>query len=70
MAIPPAHCENKEKFNYFASMNKLYVDIRAKKYDNSDICVLSMGMSSDYEMAIAAGSNTVRIGTAIFGPRQ
>jgi len=70
MAIPPAHCENREKFNYFASMNKLYVDIRAKKYDNSDICVLSMGMSSDYEMAIAAGSNTVRIGTAIFGPRQ
>ena len=30
---------------------------------------LSMGMSDDFEVAIAAGSNCVRIGTAIFGPR-
>lgn len=31
--------------------------------------VLSMGMSGDYEVAIACGSTHVRIGTAIFGPR-
>ena len=31
---------------------------------------LSMGMSGDYPAAIAAGSNLVRVGTAIFGPRQ
>ena len=31
---------------------------------------ISMGMSHDYPLAIAAGSNLVRIGTAIFGPRQ
>lgn len=31
---------------------------------------LSMGMSDDFEEAIAAGSNCVRIGTAIFGPRN
>lgn len=31
---------------------------------------LSMGMSGDYEAAIAEGSNLVRIGTAIFGPRR
>ncbi|KRP12057.1 MAG: alanine racemase [Sphingobacteriales bacterium BACL12 MAG-120813-bin55] len=31
---------------------------------------LSMGMSSDYELAIAAGSNMVRIGTLLFGPRN
>lgn len=30
---------------------------------------LSMGMSSDFEMAISEGSNMVRVGTAIFGPR-
>ncbi len=29
---------------------------------------LSMGMSGDYDRAIAAGSNLVRLGTAIFGP--
>jgi len=31
---------------------------------------LSMGMSGDIEMAIAAGSTMVRVGTAIFGPRN
>ncbi|MCE5272726.1 YggS family pyridoxal phosphate-dependent enzyme [bacterium] len=31
--------------------------------------ILSMGMSSDYEIAIAEGANMVRVGTAIFGPR-
>jgi PLP dependent protein len=31
---------------------------------------LSMGMSDDFEAAIAAGSNCVRIGSAIFGPRS
>lgn len=31
---------------------------------------LSMGMSGDYEAAIAAGATLVRVGTAIFGPRQ
>ncbi len=32
--------------------------------------VLSMGMSHDYRLAIECGSNLVRIGTAIFGPRE
>jgi len=30
---------------------------------------LSMGMSADFDAAIAAGSTMVRVGTAIFGPR-
>jgi uncharacterized pyridoxal phosphate-containing UPF0001 family protein len=30
---------------------------------------LSMGMSKDFEAAIAEGSTMVRIGTALFGPR-
>ena len=70
MAIPPADASEREKYNYFDAMRKLYVDMRAKKYDNSDVYILSMGMSRDYETAILAGSNTVRIGTAIFGPRN
>jgi len=32
--------------------------------------ILSMGMSDDYEIAIEEGSNMVRVGTAIFGPRE
>ena len=70
MTVPPI-CENKLQIsNYFDEMYKLYVDIRAKKYDNTDIYVLSMGMSGDYEEAIQAGSTMVRVGSAIFGPRK
>ena len=32
--------------------------------------ILSMGMTSDFEVAIEEGSNMIRIGTAIFGPRE
>jgi len=35
-----------------------------------DFDCLSMGMSGDFELAIAEGSNMVRVGTAIFGPRS
>lgn len=38
--------------------------------DLQDFSILSMGMSSDYEIAIDCGATLVRIGTAIFGPRE
>lgn len=34
-----------------------------------DICALSMGMSGDYRLCIDAGSNMIRLGTAIFNKR-
>ncbi len=68
MAIPPAGDVKKTKY-YFEKMYKIYVDIRAKKYDNSIMRILSMGMSADFEEAIMSGANTVRVGTAIFGTR-
>jgi pyridoxal phosphate enzyme (YggS family) len=37
--------------------------------NNNDFTILSMGMSGDYKIAMEAGSNMVRIGTAIFGVR-
>lgn len=70
MAIPPANAEKNEIRNYFNLMYKLFVDIRGKKYDNVNMSFLSMGMSGDYEDAILAGSNIVRIGTLIFGSRD
>ncbi len=47
-------------------MQKLFVDIRDKRIDNINVYILSMGMSSDYEIAIACGSNMVRVGSLIF----
>ena len=69
MAIPPNVELDPKNSVYFEKMRNLYVDIRAKKYDNNSIEILSMGMSGDFETAIACGSNMVRIGSAIFGPR-
>ena len=69
MTIPPI-CEDEETLNeYFSKMHKIFIDIRDKKLDNKNICILSMGMSGDYEAAVRNGSNLVRVGSAIFGPR-
>lgn len=70
MAIPPAQENPAESMPYFEKMFNLYVDIRRKKYDNIKMDVLSMGMSSDFEYAIKAGATMVRVGSAIFGPRN
>ena len=70
MAIPPI-CQNpKENHKFFQEMYNLAVDITAKKYDNVWVDILSMGMSDDFRDAIACGSTMIRIGTAIFGPRN
>ena len=70
MTIPPFDADQAQLKKYFEKIYKLYVDIKGKKGNNSiDINLLSMGMSSDYELAIECGSNMVRIGTSLFGVR-
>lgn len=70
MAIPPVSTYPGENLQFFSEMLKLFIDIRGKKYDNVSMEHLSMGMSDDYADAIACGSTMVRVGTAIFGPRN
>ena len=70
MAIPPISQNPGDNRKYFARMENLFVDIARKKYDNVTMVCLSMGMSDDFEDAIAEGSTMVRIGTAIFGARN
>lgn len=70
MAIPPISLEKGANRAYFAKMYKLYVDNSVKKYDNISMDFISMGMSGDFEDAIAEGSNMVRVGSAIFGQRE
>ena len=69
MAIPPISNSASENRVYFARMRQLFIDNSAKKYDNISMDFLSMGMSGDFEDAIAEGSNMVRVGSAIFGAR-
>ena len=70
MAIPPISYNSGENLKFFQKMFQLSVDIKAKIEDNVMVDCLSMGMSGDYEDAIAAGSTMIRVGTAIFGARN
>jgi pyridoxal phosphate enzyme (YggS family) len=70
MAIPPAGAPEAETMHYFSKMNEYFVDTKSKRMDNVAMDYLSMGMSADYALAIRAGANLVRIGTALYGPRN
>lgn len=70
MTVAPIVENSEDARVYFRKMNKLFVDIRDKSYDNIDMEYLSMGMTNDFEVAIEEGANLVRVGTAIFGKRN
>ena len=67
MAIPAPHPELTLRRASFRAMRTLFEALQAK-YAGVD--TLSMGMSDDFELAIAEGATMVRIGTALFGPRS
>lgn len=70
MAIPPICQDATKNDKFFQEMYRIGVDIKAKKYDNVLVDIMSMGMSDDYESAIRCGSTMIRVGTAIFGTRD
>ncbi|MBK9175395.1 MAG: YggS family pyridoxal phosphate-dependent enzyme [Flavobacteriales bacterium] len=53
----------------FEGLARLYHELRPMAPDPDSFTTLSMGMSADLDLAIAAGSNMVRVGTALFGER-
>ena len=69
MAIPPVQQEEHGNLPYFQEVARLYIDISRRLYHNG-FKYLSMGMSDDFEDAIAACANVVRVGSAIFGARN
>ena len=69
MTIPPADADRDANMRYFDKVRALYVDINTKLFHN-ELKYLSMGMSGDYEDAIANGATMVRVGSAIFGARH
>ena len=66
MAIPEPHEDPERRRAAFAAMHALYEALRA---EHPAVDTLSMGMSDDFELAIAEGATMVRVGTALFGPR-
>lgn len=69
MCVAPICEKDAEIRSIFSNMHRMFIDIGAKKIDNINMNILSMGMSGDYENAILEGANLVRIGSAIFGAR-
>ena len=67
MTMLPLDVSEKQATAFFKEMRALYDGFKAQGYPFTN---LSMGMSGDYLTAINNGSNTIRLGTAIFGKRN
>ncbi|MGI9259084.1 MAG: YggS family pyridoxal phosphate-dependent enzyme [Gammaproteobacteria bacterium] len=66
MSLPPATDDPEDSAPHFARLRELRDSLEAEGFSPD---TLSMGMSSDLEVAVREGSTIVRVGTAIFGPR-
>ena len=69
MTIAPFIDEEKEIRKSFSGLYKSFCRLKNENINDS-IDILSMGMSSDYKIAIEEGSTLVRVGTSIFGSRN
>ena len=69
MTIAPYVENAEENKQYVEKLRQIYVDINRKNIDNVYMTELSMGMTGDYETAIAEGATYIRVGTGIFGER-
>jgi len=70
MTVAP-FSENPEDIRWvFKKMKEIFNKISGMKLKNTEMKILSMGMTNDFEIAIEEGANMVRIGTAIFGARK
>ena len=66
MCIPPEETEPVRQRAWFAKLRALRDDLNTA---GSRLDTLSMGMSADFEAAIAEGATIVRLGTVLFGAR-
>ncbi|MGA9474197.1 MAG: YggS family pyridoxal phosphate-dependent enzyme [Terriglobales bacterium] len=70
MTVPPYTEDPEGARPYFRRVREIRDKIAGRNLPGISMNVLSMGMSHDFEVAIAEGSTCVRVGTAIFGVRE
>lgn len=70
MTIPPANVDPEASRPYYQRLRQVQQNLLKRGHSADNLRHLSMGMSGDYEVAIEEGATLIRIGTAIFGPRQ
>ncbi len=66
MTVTPAECDAAERESFYRRAREIAQTLAGL---GLPMDTLSMGMSADYELALRCGSNCIRIGTALFGPR-
>ena len=69
MTMPPWFDDPERVRPYFRGLRELRDRLRGLQLGEGDLSELSMGMTGDFEVAVAEGATLVRIGTAIFGRR-
>lgn len=67
MTMPPVGYEEEKLRKVFSKLKAIFDSYRSQ---DSAVEILSMGMSHDYNIAIEEGATLVRVGSAIFGPRN
>ena len=55
---------------YFVETRRIFEEIKRMDLPDTEMSVLSMGMSNSYRVAIEEGATLIRLGTALFGPRK
>jgi hypothetical protein len=70
MTVPPFREDVEQVRPYFRELRELKENLSVIKLAHVELNELSMGMTHDYEVAIEEGATIVRIGTALFGPRN
>ena len=70
MCIAPNYEDVEEVRPLFRRMYEIFQRTKEFPWKTANIIYLSMGMTHDYRIAVEEGANIVRVGTAIFGPRQ
>ena len=70
MAVMPLTDDERYLDGLFAKMRELYDRLKERSLNGIEMEELSMGMSGDYRLAAAHGATMVRVGSAIFGPRN
>jgi pyridoxal phosphate enzyme (YggS family) len=69
MTVGPFTDDEKRLRFSFSLLRRLFEKAK-DRFPHLSLDTLSMGMSNDYEIAVEEGSSLVRIGTALFGPRE
>ena len=70
MAVMPNTQEEEYLAGLFGQMRALFEQLREEAIPGVDMRELSMGMSGDYVLAARHGATMVRLGSALFGPRD